>query len=595
MTEGDAGMAPVYGDFISQAYIDPIRTVVVVDDDFPTLDTLLAEGKNSKGVAATEMVKKLIEMCRNRDRPWLVDVHDGKNLETEEEKAATSHLQHTDLLILDYHLDPSRPTDGSRAIDILRQITQNDHFNLVIVYTAGDEQAGGVIDKVVREIVIGLSSFSSHFQLEGAGLDNAKHVIEKWMDDDDEIEEKILDSVDENVFLRVSQQDDMTWNRIYDLSELAETKNLIEEGGKVSQWKPVVRWALHNRQEKLIDKYAETDLGLLRFDTENTEVNWIRTERLFITVVSKSNEPSTLPDKLLEALKLWKPRPHRLLMTKMRTELDERGVLAEAEVLANKQLQAGWLEEFLAEDEAERAWKINTNLERHWESLGSVVRENLSSFSSALASHLLEMGQQEAIDCYSPIPPAEHRNEITAEQNRYACSKPVEGTHLITGHILHVPNDQQDEFWVCLSPACDLVPGQKKGWHKRLGDHLPFLAVELHACNTEKALETASDGNFLFLEVDGESKEFSFTPVVKNSESNPKWEQMFASNLGRFSKKFSLPIRRISGKTGLKNKKFDAVVVAQLRYEYALNLLQRLGGNLSRVGLDFLSASSGNG
>jgi len=172
-------MASAYGDFISQAYIYPIRTVVVVDDDFPTIDTLLAEGKNTKSETATEMVQKIIEVCRNRERPWLVDVHDGKNLETEEEKVATSHLQHTDLLVLDYHLDPSSPTDGSKAIDILRQMAQNDHFNLVIVYTAGDEQAGGDIDKVVREIVIGLSSLNKRFKLEESDIEHAKQLIEE--------------------------------------------------------------------------------------------------------------------------------------------------------------------------------------------------------------------------------------------------------------------------------------------------------------------------------------------------------------------------------------------------------------------------------
>jgi hypothetical protein len=592
MTEGDVGLAPVYGDFIKQTYLDPIRTVVVVDDEFPTLDTFLAEGEHSKGAAATKKLQKVIEMCRNRDRPWLVDVHDGKNVRTEEEKTATSHLQHSDLLILDYHLDSSRPNDGFKAIEILRQMAINDHFNLVIVYTAGNEHAGGDIEKVVREIVTGLSTIDSRFDFKGPGFAKAEEIIEEWMDDDDEIESKLLDSVDDNVLLRVAQKSDFKWIEVYELPELAETKGLIEENDKGQYWKLFLKWAFHKRQKQLSSKYSDTNLGPLRFNTDDSEVNWIRTERLFITVVSKTNEPSTLPEKLLTALNLWKPHPHRLLMAKMRAELDERGVLAETEVLGNQHLQAGWLEEFLTEDESERAWKINANLENHWESLGGAVRKNLSNFSSSLATHLLKMGKQEAIDTYSPISPNEHREDITAELNRYACSKPVDGTHLITGHVLRITKDQQDEFWVCLSPACDLVPGQKStGWHGRLGSHLPFLAVELHSCNPQTAVKTAHVGSFLFLDVSGKREVFSFTPMVANAETNPKWEQMFASNLGQFSAEFSLPIRRISGKTGLKASKCDAVVVAQLRYEYALNLLQRLGSNLSRVGLDFLSAS----
>lgn len=33
---------------------------------------------------------------------------------------------------------------------------------------------------------------------------------------------------------------------------------------------------------------------------------------------------------------------------------------------------------------------------------------------------------------------------------------------------------------------------------------------------------------------------------------------------------------------------YSARVVAQLRYEYALNLVQRLGGTLTRIGLDYV-------
>lgn len=590
-------MAPVYEDFVKQAYIDPIRTVVVVDDAFPTLDGILDAGKITTEPAANELVRKLLDVCRGRERPWLVDVHDGTNLNTEEEKVTVGHLQHTDLLVLDYHLDPTKPTDGTRAIEILREMAQNDHFNLVIVYTAGGEQPGSDIDKVVREIVIGLSSYDDYYVLEGKGFEHAHQLVEAWTDEDPDIDDKLVESVDENVFLRVAQKKGLNWCETYALPELAQTKQIIDSSKYKGQWKSVLKWALHERQESLRAKYSDTDLGPLRFNADDDGINWIRTERLFITVVSKTNEPSTLPTKLQEALNLWDPCPHRLLLTKMRAELDERGVLAEAEVLGNRPLQAGWLDEFLAEDEGERAWKINSNLERHWESLGGEIRKNLSSFSSALANHLVKDGRLEAIERFSPLPKEADRPRIVAELNRYACSKPVEGTHLNTGHVFQTNFADSDEYWVCLSPACDLVPGQKSGgWFKRLGSHLPFVAVQLQECTEEKALETAHDGNFLFLEVNGEKQAFSFVPLVSGKEPNPKWEQFFAENQGRFATSFSFRIQRITETSGsLTRTPMNATVVSQLRYEYALNLLQRLGGNLSRVGLEFQPFIAPNG
>jgi hypothetical protein len=37
-------------------------------------------------------------------------------------------------------------------------------------------------------------------------------------------------------------------------------------------------------------------------------------------------------------------------------------------------------------------------------------------------------------------------------------------------------------------------------------------------------------------------------------------------------------------------KEYEARVVAQLRYEYAINLAQMLGANFTRIGLDFIGS-----
>ena len=50
-------------------------------------------------------------------------------------KKVVNHLHQSDLLILDYQLDKSKSGDGTLAIQILRDLISNEHFNLVIVYT----------------------------------------------------------------------------------------------------------------------------------------------------------------------------------------------------------------------------------------------------------------------------------------------------------------------------------------------------------------------------------------------------------------------------------------------------------------------------
>ena len=597
--EGEAWMALEYGDLIKEAFIDPIRTVVVVDDDFPTMDAMLDNEIGSAGRTwnpdALRKTSDIVRFCRQR--PWLVDIHDGQ-MDMEEGESSTTHLNHSDLLILDYHLDPADPTDGTRAIELLRRLAINEHFNLVVVYTRGDDASGGDIGRVVNEISVGMSTYDQRFVMQEHALGAAQKLIEEWEDVDDTISEKLVQAIDERAYLRVRIiPDELNWNEIYQLPEFSEIKALIDVGPHSDRNKirTILKWALHKRQESLMDKFAVQEYGQLSYHPNDEDINWIRTSRLFITVVSKSKDPSEIPGKLLDAIKAWEPQPHRLLMSKMRSALDESGVSAEDEVLRNRCLQAGWLEDLVAGEKEERLWKVGRTLNRHWERLGDSIRPRMEDFSAKLADHLSSMKEGEMLQRFSPFKENhnQRRDEVVIALNSYACSKPVDGTHLTTGHILKVADH---EYWLCLTPACDLVPGQRtSGWHGRLQNNMPFTAVELHKPKRSKALEKATDGSYLFFDIEGEPAIFSFSPDSGSNESipNPKIEQFFADNSGRFERdKPELSLKRIEADgDNLATRTNQATVIAQLRYEYALNLLQRLGATQTRVGLDFESYS----
>jgi hypothetical protein len=118
---------------------------------------------------------------------------------------------------------------------------------------------------------------------------------------------------------------------------------------------------------------------------------------------------------------------------------------------------------------------------------------------------------------------------------------------------------------------------------------MPFTAVKLEKADQGKAIQRANSNSYVFFRNQGVIEAYTFYPSA-DTFLNPAWEQMFAANQGRFAAETrSVDIWRVSGSadalsiTGPNR----AVVVAQLRYEYALNLLQRLGNALSRVGLDF--------
>jgi hypothetical protein len=70
--------------------------------------------------------------------------------------------------------------------------------------------------------------------------------------------------------------------------------------------------------------------------------------------------------------------------------------------------------------------------------------------------------------------------------------------------------------------------------------------------------------------------------------SAPHWFPLYAANFGVLEKDMSFNVSKIEmGSAKLVTKKYRAQIVGQLRYEYAINLMQSLASNFTRVGLDF--------
>lgn len=599
-------VAPSYRDLIKEAFIDPIRTAVVVDDEYPTLDELLANADQRQDVNTDanalqgrkrenySRVQQILKFCRTQEPPWLVDVHDGKTPPLDREPDSATHLDHSDLLILDYHLELN--SSGQKAIEILQRLAGNGHFNLVVVYTKDREEAGGGIDRTVNQIALGLACPIESLTLNAKRAENIENKLFAWEEIQVAIYKNLRDSLDEIAFLKVLEQEDVSWEtvkKIPELGLLASYLNAIPENVKLRA-DEIFALLLHRRQDDFRKQMSEVPGG--RVTTGNAEgVNWIRTDSVFVTVVSKDHEASTIPNRLLAALEAWDPTPHRLIMSKMRCELDQNGAAAETGVLGNHALQAGWLKEILEPDEAKRRTNVRLNVTRHWESLGGRIEPTVVDFAERIATCLLKTDAHQRVlerfDHHGVYKRQEE--EVYLQLNCHACSKPVEGHHLSTGHVLKLKLAKNSyQYWLCLTPACDLVPGQgdNKGWKKRLGSWMPFKAVRLYHADKLPALKNATRGYHLFLQVDNKLEAFGLAENAEGQDGGApalRWEQFFAADNGKFDSSNELKVECIGNNGTLDHEKYDAMVVAQLRYEYALNLMHRLGAHLSRVGLDF--------
>jgi hypothetical protein len=606
---------------VKEVYIDPIRSVLVIDDEFVCLDKMIDynialtdETKSASDIRTLmnadyqkldlKRAKAVIDACRAEGRNWLCDIHDGKMIESEgNEHEIAKHLHQSDLLILDYNLTGD-PNDGTRALSLIDDLLLNEHFNLVVVFTNSD------IDNTVNEIARNITKVSPYLDSLDEKVLNYNLLISAWALEVDNFSEELDELFDDSVLLNIIQDFPKSLSKLlhfdfYD--ELKELHNSKPESLECDVDK-LFTMVVKNKYDKIKPKLSG------KLDINNSfcfdeDINWIKNDKLFITVVSKkANEPSALPDLLQEALVKWNPKPQRLLMSKLRCELDNRGVFLENSALANDYTHAGWLNEFLTSQDEELKWVTKKTVDKLWDSLSADMMPALEVFSGKIKSANAGTDLIELIKSFHGLDITDEETKLSMLKhlNSYACSTSVRGNKITTGQVLNIKRKEEEkiieELYICLTPACDLMPNQSNDWKKSLGSLMPIKLIRLHESekrfksgkgktSEQRFLSDLNSNDHLLLDIKGEIQGFT---ILKDAGANPQWEQAFLFDKGTVTWEADnafATVHRIyfDDKQSRLNESINKCqVVAQLRYEYAINLLQKFGASQSRVGLDFI-------
>ena len=184
---------------IKEAYIDPIRSVMVVDDEYPTLSKLL-NGTDQSKPEDVDRLNQVIQTCRQPENNWMVDVHDG-NFEHEE---GVENLHHSDLLILDYHLEGNGDDGrGDKALNIINYLSKKEHFNLVVVHTKG--YSGLAEDEgyfsVFRDIVFNLQKHNMLRPIPPKFKQPIEEALNIWSESEPKILDLLFKSIDDLDYL----------------------------------------------------------------------------------------------------------------------------------------------------------------------------------------------------------------------------------------------------------------------------------------------------------------------------------------------------------------------------------------------------------
>ncbi|WP_033577460.1 response regulator receiver domain [Dickeya chrysanthemi] len=623
-----------FKNLVHEAFIKPLRSVLIVDDQYPTWEEIFnskitSEKKDTQietrstnkkwhNSATADEVMKLISKFRNQKPGFIIDIHDGVSANSTEKTEGSEtpsqladHLHQSDLLILDYNLEGAEAgTGGDIARKILSSVLDNQHFNLVVVHTS--EDLNHVMYECLRAL---MKSCTSQFDEEcNSQVDELDDLITEKESVGDFDRNLIEEKLDMASYIQIQHPEGglqkalsefMRGNGSY--AGLTEWSN--ELGLEQSQKKWFFYWAIRTFEKKYLPDFTESPPKGLSWNISEA-CKWLRTSRGFVCFVRKG--PENLLAELEHALVDWRPTPSRLLSAKYRDEISRIGAEVEDTSLRQRPAFAKFYEtirkpgkEDLPEAQIEllRDYKLKDHVSRQSEMLSFLVEENVAAFGKRIYAIDKATGftfqSHYGVDLETD---ADNKTAIS-QYNRYVCCLPsreditgdLVSEQLDSGHIFKL----DDTWWVCATPACDLQPGQgtiafKKGTDPSLR---PFTAIRLHPVTklSELTDRHINSGSYCYVEYDGKILGLG-VKSPKEDTSNPAIQKVdwraFVAQHGGIIKNGKLSLLELQlelDELNIKSEQREAEIVAKLRYEYALNYIQRVGASVSRIGLGYVA------
>jgi len=462
--------------------------------------------------------------------------------------------------VLDYHLIEN---DSGPALEIVRKLARGEAPNLVVLYTADPSPTSVLIS--VAAVARGSTAAASLTELDS-------------------------DLEDLNV----------PWSE----------KDVVAFIHGRRDWVPTFRRAIRDAGlgdhspasgEVLLERHL-AGLGAEKVERAETvekiavgeHLRWFQCGNLFLTVVTKSDEhnPEEEAERLLAELEKaiidWAPEWLACLIAASRRTV-EVGSFRDDARLPEPALRGGLLRYVRNAGGEEEAGRRAREIAAH------VLSRR---FHSAAEEMGLLLHQRAA--SYQEPHSENDRNAELLHLNAFLCSEEFRRHHLRVGSVFR--REATDEYWVCVTPACDMVPRTRSAeidpWASELDPVRPMLALRLTIQAGTSALPKAEQGRYLFFR--DQSKPDSGVVVAAafnttTDDPNPRIEQMFAMGRavvvdGRVSVQRCI---REAGQDSVTLQTVTCVPACQLRAPYAERLTHVVGGHLSRIGVNFLRSEGG--
>jgi len=571
-----------------RAFIDPIRTVMLIDDRFPTLEEAVAGkgGGEAQGRADTEWqrAQRLWRGCR--DRHWICDLdnHAGRS------EGDTRRIAGSDLIVLDYQLNGGSDEDlASRKL--ISELADHPHTNLVVVYTSEE------VDRVQKEIM----AFLARPRMPEISDEMRSLGFEEYLDD--VMEQRAVVELDAAVVRNfLAQRPKWGSNLKKDLGAFFRDMSQAVSEAKKGRWSD--RLIEHAVVRFIRERYAVPNDGVPRLVEAGTTGNWISCGNVFVTVLQKPlaaphDEAGALIEHLERALSHWEPSPLFASVAYARAEVTRTGLASAALALPSRELVAGWWYTLISGAGTEGRHLAAENIARDlMDGVATSVATKLSDYVLA-CSATAAGGERDRLVSAMKLAKIDDRRKIVKqsvafELNHFLSCAPEYRGQLACGTVFFESDSKQ--YYVCVTPACDMVnrcPDDNYHWMKSLHPWRPMvvmrLKVEKRDAKKVDAFKLAHRAEWLFIR-DGEKKLVLATKPQPDS-AQVSLETMLVKVDGPPGKEIPCQRLTLGGDDGDRvptTRPSTLRPIAQLRAPYAEQVLALAGRHLSRIGTDYV-------
>ncbi|MFB2813833.1 response regulator receiver domain [Shewanella xiamenensis] len=426
-------------------------------------------------------------------------------------------IRKSDLIVLDYHLKAATEHNpAEHSLNLISELSRSKHMNVVVVFTAED------LKDVWREIAATLRG--AHIGNVDAFFNNDERLIDSWNDfygDWNNEWDQFYNANIEAEYLKAELNIEVTTN---------EFQVICEGNGYEKPEAEHVKWLL----EKSVIKFNKNSKPLSNVDVHGKKDLWLQAGDVFIVLCDKTRasenrgeQRETTPEEVWEQIKLalvdWYPSFYRVITSELQNQIEDANFSMAKVISKGNVPQAAELWGILRRPESEKESAaqelLNCLLDDMFGNLSrnAIVIQQIISTANSIADNIpvyidrnANIGENNAF-LKQVISLANHNvtrtTEELSEQKQYEIAHAYNERLSTTPHHLQyfttgsVLKDENNSWYLCVTPSCNTIPGQMTD--RGIRDLTPHRQLTLAKLKKEEsiitALQNAHQSSHLFI------------------------------------------------------------------------------------------------